>query len=83
MSEWGPEFEPPDFRNSVIGKAIRDARAIVEEHTDPNAPAFIVLPESGDPDEIDRAAKAGAILNSPEYLAEVRRRHVRRMLYGY
>lgn len=83
MTEWGPEFDTPDFHNSVIGKAIRDARAIVEEHTDPNAPRFIVMPESGDPDVVKAAAVAGAIANSPEFVADYERRRRNRLLYGY
>lgn len=79
-AEYGPEFGPMDFRTSPL---YRDLKALAEEHHDPNAPAFIVLPTSGDPESVEAAALAGAIANSPAGLAEFQRLYVRRMLYGY
>jgi hypothetical protein len=80
MTEYGPEFDPMDFRTSPL---YRDLKALVEEHTDPNAPAFIVTPTSGNPDDVKAAVIAGTIANSPAFVAEYQRRRTNRLLYGF
>jgi hypothetical protein len=80
--EWGPEFHEA-FGKTALGRAIGDMKAVLAEHRDDNAPTWIVTPQSGDPEELKRAAKVGTFLNNPKTVEAIRRAHVRRMLYGY
>lgn len=82
--EWSDyEFESFDMSKSAIGRAIEDAKAILAEHRDDNAPAWIVTPQSADPEELDRCARIGAYLNHPDTIERMRKEYTRRLLFGH